>query len=235
MKKSLIERFQKLVGIKPLYELDDQMDYKVGDKVKFNPPLMKDRGFENDLEYYDDLIGVVTKVSQDELEIKLSKSIIPPGGGNIDILSLLKAEGDYEMIEKVEPGAFWDVHDSNKISLKDLTFDQIVNTFTDNYQDVHFTRKQPNGEEGNYYRDGINFPNFDDSSTHIGDENAWEDWKSKTMRHYGNVTIVLKPDGKNWFDKVFVDDEAFNTERDKIMRGKASAMQRDQELGRSID
>ena len=61
-------------------------------------------------------------------------------------------------------------------SLEDLTFDQIVSTFTDNYQDVHFTRKQPNGEEGNYYRDSISFPNFDDSLTSIGDENAWEDW-----------------------------------------------------------
>ena len=115
-KQLLIERFQQLAGIKPLYELndeDDSLEYTEGDKVKFNPPLMKDRGweFENNLEHYDDLMGVVTKASQDKLEIKLSKSIIPPGGGNIDIISLWKAEGDYEMIEKVEPGAFWDVHD----------------------------------------------------------------------------------------------------------------------------
>jgi len=122
-----------------------------------------------------------------------------------------------------------------EISLEDLTFDQIVSTFTDNYQDVHFTRKQPNGEEGNYYRDGINFPNFDDSSTHIGDENAWEDWKNKTMRHYGNVNIVLKPDGKNWFDKVFIDDDKFNQDKDKFITGKMSAMQRDMDAGRSID
>ena len=122
-----------------------------------------------------------------------------------------------------------------KISLEDLTFDQIVDTFTDNYQDVHFTRKQPDGTEGNYYRDSITFPNFDDSSTHIGDENAWEDWKSKTMRHYGNVTIVLKPDGKNWFDKVFIDDDKFNQNKDNFITGKMSAMQRDMDAGRSID
>ena len=69
----------------------------------------------------------------------------------------------------------------------------------------------------------------------IGDSLALEDWKDKTSRRFGNVTIILKPDGKNWFDKIFVDDEAFNQTRDQLMRGKASAMQRDQELGRSID
>ena len=79
------------------------------------------------------------------------------------------------------------------------------------------------------------FPNLDDSSMEIGDSSALEDYKSKIERFFGNVTVVLKPDGKNWFDKVFIDDEKFNQSRDQLMRGKASAMQRDQELGRSID
>ena len=103
-----------LVNLKSLKE-EYSSEYIEGDKVKFNPPLMKDRGFENDLEYYDDLIGVVTKASQDELEIKLSKSITPPGGGNINHILLLKSEGDYEMIEKVEPGAFWDVQSGGEL------------------------------------------------------------------------------------------------------------------------
>ena len=75
-------------------------EYKEGDEVKFNPEIMKDKGFENDITHYDDLIGVVTKVSSDELEIKLNKSITPPGGGNIDGILLMKSEGDYEMITK---------------------------------------------------------------------------------------------------------------------------------------
>jgi hypothetical protein len=133
---------------------------------------------------------------------------------------------------RLEPEGGGDV---DEFELKDLTFDQIVNAFPDNYTDVHFTRKQPNGEEGNYYRDGINFPNFDDSSTHIGDENAWEDWKAKTMRHYGNVEIVLNSEGKNWFDKVFISDDQFNDDRDGFIKGKMSAMQRDMDAGRSID
>ena len=119
-----------------------------------------------------------------------------------------------------------------EISLEDLDFETLKKSFPDYYQKEKFTRPQT-GEP--YYEDAISFPNLDDSMMEIGDTLALEDWKDKTSRRFGNVTIILKPDGKNWFDKVFVDDEAFNTERDKIMRGKASAMQRDQELGRSID
>ena len=69
----------------------------------------------------------------------------------------------------------------------------------------------------------------------IGDPEALEDWKDKVRRRFGNVIIKFNDEGKNWFDKVFVDDEAFNAARDRFIRGKMSAMQRDQELGRSID
>ena len=47
--------------------------------------------------------------------------------------------------------------------------------------------------------------------------------------------VILKPEGKNWFDKVFVNDEKFNQEREKFMMGKMSAMQKDMNAGRSID
>ena len=77
---------------------EDISEYKVGDKVKFNPSTMKDKGFEDLQQYYGGLIGVIEKVSQDELEIKLNKSITPPGGGNIDGILLMKSEGDYEML-----------------------------------------------------------------------------------------------------------------------------------------
>ena len=58
----------------------------------------------------------------------------------------------------------------------------------------------------------------------IGDVEALNEWKSKVERRFGNVTIILKPDGKNWFDKVFVDDENFNQERDNFISGKMSAL-----------
>ena len=119
-----------------------------------------------------------------------------------------------------------------KISLEDLNFETLKNSFPNNYQKEKFTRPQT-GEP--YYEDAISFPNLDDSMMSIGDSSALEDWKDKTSRRFGNITIILKPDGKNWFDKVFVADKEFNNAREKFMMGKMSAMKRDQELGRGID
>ena len=119
--------------------------------------------------------------------------------------------------------------------LEELTFDMVVGIFVDNYKDIQFTRKQPNGEDGPYYRDSVTFPNTDDTSTSIGDMSAFEDWKNKTMERFGNVSIKLDPKSDMWFDKVKVIDDEFQTLKDKLAQGKADAMKRDQELGRSID
>ena len=119
-----------------------------------------------------------------------------------------------------------------EISLEDLDFETLKKSFPDHYQKEKFTRPQT-GEP--YYEDAISFPNLDDSMMEIGDSSALEDWKDKTSRRFGNVTIILKPDGKNWFDKVFVDDEAFNAARDEFIKGKMSAMQKDMDAGKSID
>ena len=121
------------------------------------------------------------------------------------------------------------------VSLDKLTFDMLRQVFSDDYKDVHFTRMQPDGKEGNYYRDAISFPNASDSRTVIGDMSALENWKEETKRRYGNVDISLKPEAENWFDKVEVMDDKFQDTKNKILRGKAAAMKRDQELGRSID
>ena len=119
-----------------------------------------------------------------------------------------------------------------EISLEDLTFDMLKNAFPNNYQKEKFTRPQTDEP---YYEDAISFPNLDDTMMTIGDLLALEDWKDKTSRRFGNVTIILKPDGKNWFDKVFVADEEFNAARDEFTKGKMSAMQKDMDAGRSID
>ena len=113
--------------------------------------------------------------------------------------------------------------DEIEISLEDLDFETLKKSFPKNYQKVKFTR--PETDEP-YYEDGISFPNLDDSMAEIGDSSALEDWKSKTSRRFGNVMIVLKPEGKNWFDKVFVNDEKFNQEREKFIMGKMSALNR---------
>ena len=90
------------------------------------------------------------------------------------------------------------------VSLDKLTFDMLRQVFSDDYKDVHFTRMQPDGKEGNYYRDAISFPNASDSRTVIGDMSALENWKEETKRRYGNVDISLKPEAENWFDQVEV-------------------------------
>ena len=121
------------------------------------------------------------------------------------------------------------------VPLDKLTFDMLRQVFSDDYKDVHFTRIQPDGKEGNYYRDAVSFPDASDSRTVIGDMSALEDWKEKTKSRYGNVDILLKPEADMWFDKVEVIDDEFQDTKNKILRGKAAAMKRDQELGRSID
>ena len=117
-----------------------------------------------------------------------------------------------------------------KINLKDLTFDQITKIFTDNYKDIQFTRIQPNGEEGNFYKDHINFLNSDDSLSGIGDEKGWEMWKNQTMKRYGNVVIILKPKSENWFDKISIDDDKFNQDRNNFRMGKQSFIDRNESV-----
>ena len=119
-----------------------------------------------------------------------------------------------------------------EILLDDLDFETLKSFFPNSYQKEKFTRPQTNEP---YYEDAISFPNLDDSTMEIGDSSALEDWKDKVSRRFGNVEIVFNDEGKNWFDKVFVADDDFNDTRDGFIKGKMSAMQRDQGLGRSID
>ena len=35
------------------------------------------------------------------------------------------------------------------VKVKDLTMDLLMSIFNDRYKDIHFTREQPNGEDGN--------------------------------------------------------------------------------------
>jgi len=119
-----------------------------------------------------------------------------------------------------------------EILLDDLDFETLTAAFPEYYQNEKFIRPQT-GEP--YYSDNISFPNLDDSMSQIGDSEALEDWKDKVSRRFGDVIIKFNNKAKNWFDKVFVDDFEFNFAKEKFIRGKKSAMKKDQELGRSID
>jgi len=108
-KKGLLtERFQQLAGIKSLYAInslkeDHSSEYKEGDRVKFNPEKMMEFEFEDEMEYYNDLTGVITNIGAGELEIKLSKPIQPPGGADpgLTSINLFQEEGDFSMISKL--------------------------------------------------------------------------------------------------------------------------------------
>ena len=109
----------------------------------------------------------------------------------------------------------------DEVELNDLDFKTLKAAFPKYYQNEKFIRPQT-GEP--YYSDNISFPNLDDSMSQIGDSEALEDWKDKVSRRFGNVEIVFNDEGKNWFDKVFVADDAFNNARDKFIQGKMSAL-----------
>ena len=117
-----------------------------------------------------------------------------------------------------------------KTKLNDLTFDMLVNVFTNNYKDVQFTRKQPDGKEGNYYRDSITL-----DGTSIGDASALETAKAEIKRNYGNVDILLKPEENMWFNKTKIVDDKYDMDKKKEGEGMKSFMDREISLGRTVD
>jgi hypothetical protein len=120
MKKQIneIKRMQQLAG---LIKEEYSSDFKIGDKVKFNPEMMKKKGFEDPIEYYKDLTGTITGTdhydimgdgeSTDILYIDLNKPIQPPGGyagssdeeseRGMDDVALAKSLGDFDVITKI--------------------------------------------------------------------------------------------------------------------------------------
>ena len=102
-----------------------------------------------------------------------------------------------------------------ELSLDQLKFDDIVKIFRvkDYFNDVHFNRMQPDGKEGPYYRDGLSFPNPNDTSSIVADMKSLENWKERTKRRFGNVKVILDPDAEEHWEKVKVDDERFTQDQ----------------------
>jgi len=123
----------------------------------------------------------------------------------------------------------------DEVELEDLDFKTLKAAFPKFYQKVKFTRTQPSGEEGPYYEDAITFPNADDSQTLIADESSLEDWKAKTLKRFGNVEIEFNDEAKNWFDRVTILDDAFIDAKAGFTKGKQDFIDKERELGRSID
>ena len=111
-----------------------------------------------------------------------------------------------------------------ELTLDQLKFDELTKIFPNHYNEVHFTRMQPDGQEGPYYRDALTFPTPSDASSVIGDMEALEDWKDKTKRRFGNVKVILDPDAEERWNMVKVEDDKFDQDRQQADRAKASAM-----------
>ena len=112
-----------------------------------------------------------------------------------------------------------------EVKLDQLKFDELTKMFPKHYNDVHFTRMQPDGKEGPYYRDALIFPNPSDESSLIGDMEALEDWKDKTKRRFGNVTVILDPDAKESWDMVKIEDDKFSQDKKQAMDAKMNMLQ----------
>ena len=114
-----------------------------------------------------------------------------------------------------------------EVNLDQLKFDDIVKLFRpkDYFNDVHFNRTQPDGQDGPFYRDGLSFPNPSDASSVIGDMKSLEDWKEKTKRRFGNVKIILNPDAEEHWEKVKVDDARFLQDKQTADAAKMNVLQ----------
>ena len=172
--------------------------------------------------YIRDMMGKMEETRDEEDEENdrnLASDDIPDSLRELSTeLGYLKEVDDEDLRLEPEDGEYVD-----EVELNDLDFKTLKAAFPKYYQNEKFIRPQT-GEP--YYSDNISFPNLDDSMSQIGDSEALEDWKDKVSRRFGNVEMVFNDEGKNWFDKVFVADDAFNDARDKFIQGKMSALNR---------
>ena len=102
-----------------------------------------------------------------------------------------------------------------EVRLDQLKFDDLVKIFRvkDYFNDIHFNRMQPDGKEGPYYRDGLSFPNPNDTSSIVADMKSLENWKEKTKRRFGNIKIILDPDAEEHWEKVKIEDDKFSQDK----------------------
>ena len=102
-----------------------------------------------------------------------------------------------------------------EVRLDQLKFDDLVKMFRvkDYFNDLHFNRMQPDGKEGPYYRDGLSFPNPNDTSSTVADMKSLENWKERTKRRFGNIKIILDPDAEEHWEKVKIEDDKFSQDK----------------------
>ena len=104
------------------------------------------------------------------------------------------------------------------LNIKDLTFDLIKSMFPD---------------IGKGYSNSVAFPNPDDSSRSVGDEQALESWKAETIKRYGNINIKIDTEADKWWDKIQILDDKFRADKEKYTAGKAAWLDKERAAGRT--
>ena len=113
-----------------------------------------------------------------------------------------------------------------ELTLDQLKFDDLVKMFRvkDYFNDLHFNRMQPDGKEGPYYRDGLSFPNPNDTSSIVADMKSLENWKEKTKRRFGNIKIILDPDAEEHWEKIKIVDNKFSQDKKDADQAKMDTL-----------
>ena len=108
------------------------------------------------------------------------------------------------------------------VNVEDITLDMIKDIFPTKYQNIHFTREQPGGIEGPYYRDSIGLPTGEGSTASIGDESTLALWKQNTLKRWGNVEMIIDPKGDKYGKYVKIEDPKFQDSSDSYNKGVAN-------------
>jgi len=101
------------------------------------------------------------------------------------------------------------------VSISDLTFDLLKDTFPTKYQDLLDSDVRP------MYRDAVTLPKGDGSQQKIIDAIALDQYKDYIMSRVGNVDIILDPTAKSWFNLATIEDPKYKEREDRL--GKSIA------------
>jgi hypothetical protein len=140
--------------------------------------------------------------------------------------------GHFGMFEgKKVPLDFPMLCEGERFNLKDLTFDQVKDSFPKFYQQPSNKNNDPSDEYYSY-RDAITFPNPNDSQTSVSHRNGFNSWKNNTLERYGDVELEFDPDAV-WFDRVKLIDDEFSKDKEQFNKSKQSFLDNERSKGRS--
>ena len=84
-------------------------------------------------------------------------------------------------------------------------------------------------------KDSVSFPKPSDEMRGVSVKSDFDSWKEETMDRYGNVEVELDPNADSWFNKVKINDKKFIEDKEDYTQAKGRALQKDREMGFSID